>query len=82
MLLDMAWRKNCTPCHGPTGRGDGPQGPMMRAPDLSRADWQQNITDDEMANVIRNGKNKMPKFDLPDQVVSGLVQRVRSFRAK
>lgn len=82
MLLDMAWRKNCTPCHGPTGRGDGPQGPMMRAPDLSRADWQQNITDDEMASVIRNGKNKMPKFDLPDQVVSGLVQRVRSFRAK
>ncbi len=81
MLLDMAWRKNCASCHGVGGRGDGPQGPMVRAPDLSRADWQQNVTDEEIATTIRNGKNKMPKFDLPDQVVAGLVQRVRSFRA-
>lgn len=55
---------------------------MARAPDLSRADWQEKVTDDEIAATIRNGKNKMPKFDLPDQVVSGLVQRVRAFRAK
>jgi mono/diheme cytochrome c family protein len=82
MLLDMAWRKNCATCHGSAGRGDGPQGAMARAPDLSRADWQEKVTDDEIAATIRNGKNKMPKFDLPDQVVSGLVQRVRAFRAK
>lgn len=82
MLLDMAWRKNCATCHGPAGRGDGPQGSMVRAPDLTRADWQEKVTDDEIAATIRNGKNKMPKFDLPDQVVTGLVQRVRAFRAK
>lgn len=55
---------------------------MVRAPDLSRPDWQANVTDDEIAATIRNGKNKMPKFDLPDQVVTGLVLRVRSFRTK
>lgn len=82
MLLDMAWRKNCAGCHGPAGRGDGPQGAMVRAPDLSRTDWQDKISDDEIAAMIRNGKGKMPKFDLPDQVVAGLVQRVRAFRAK
>ena len=31
---------------------------------------------------ITNGKGKMPKFDLPDEVVKGLVVRVRSFRGK
>lgn len=55
---------------------------MVRAPDLSRPDWQQNVTDEEIAATIRNGKNKMPKFDLPDQVVTGLVQRVRAFQAR
>ena len=82
MLLDMAWRKNCATCHGSAGRGDGPQGAMVRAPDLSRPDWQEKVSDDEIATTIRNGKNKMPKFDLPDQVVAGLVQRIRAFRAK
>ena len=55
---------------------------MVRAPDLSRPDWQEKVSDDEIATTIRNGKNKMPKFDLPDQVVAGLVQRIRAFRAK
>lgn len=81
-LIDLAWRRNCATCHGAVGRGDGPQGPMVRAPDLTRADWQANISDDEMASIIRKGKNKMPAFDLPDQVVQGLVQRIRAARGK
>lgn len=55
---------------------------MVRAPDLTRPDWQANISDEEMAAIIRKGKNKMPAFDLPDQVVQGLVQRIRSARGK
>lgn len=81
-LIDLAWRRNCATCHGAVGRGDGPQGPMVRAPDLTRPDWQANISDEEMAAIIRKGKNKMPAFDLPDQVVQGLVQRIRSARGK
>jgi mono/diheme cytochrome c family protein len=81
-LVDLAWQRNCATCHGALGRGDGPQGPMIRAPDLTRADWQERISDDEMATIIRKGKNKMPAFDLPDQVVQGLVQRIRATRGK
>ncbi len=81
-LINVAWNNNCRTCHGPVGRGDGPQGPMVRAPDLTRAEWQENISDEEMASIIRKGKNKMPAFDLPDQVVTGLVQRIRSARGK
>lgn len=81
-LINMAWTRNCAQCHGPVGRGDGPQGAMMRAPDLTRGEWQDDITDEEMAAIIRKGKNKMPAFDLPDLVIDGLVQRIRAARAK
>lgn len=79
-LIELAWQKNCLQCHGPTGRGDGPQGPMVRAPDLTRDEWQQRVSDQEMADVILKGRNKMPKFDLSDSIVQGLVQRIRSAR--
>jgi mono/diheme cytochrome c family protein len=76
-LVDITWRQQCATCHGASGRGDGPQGPMFKPPDLA----QSKATDAEMASVIRNGRGKMPKFDLPDDVVGGLVARVRSLRA-
>jgi mono/diheme cytochrome c family protein len=80
-LVEIAWQRNCATCHGQRGRGDGPQGPMMRAPDLTRSDWQGQVTDEQMAEVIRKGRNKMPPFGtLPDQVVTGLVGRIRANR--
>ena len=81
-LINLAWQRNCQQCHGPRGAGDGPQGPMVKAPDLTRPDWQAKVTDEDIADIIRRGKNKMPKFDLPDQVVMGLVKRVRAARAR
>jgi cytochrome c oxidase cbb3-type subunit 3 len=80
-LVDLVWRQQCSTCHGPIGRGDGPSGPMVQAPDLTRADWQAKTTDVEIATMIHNGKNRMPKFDLPDPVVRGLVARIRSLRS-
>ena len=77
-LVQLAWEKNCTTCHGPRGRGDGPQGPMLRAPDLTRAEWQDRVSDAEIAETIHKGRNKMPSFDLPPQVIQGLVLRIRA----
>lgn len=81
-LVDIAWRQQCASCHGPTGRGDGQMGPMVQAPDLSRNDWQAKVTDAEMAATIKNGRNRMPKFDLPEPVVGGLVARIRTLRGR
>lgn len=81
-LVEVAWRNQCSSCHGASGHGDGPQGPMFKAPDLAREDWQAKVKDDEIAATIRDGKGRMPKSDLPDDVVRGLVARVRSFRGK
>jgi cytochrome c oxidase cbb3-type subunit 3 len=78
-LLTVTWRQNCARCHGMSGRGDGPEGPMLRVPDLSRPDFQSRATDEEIANVIKKGRNKMPAFEaLPPKVVSLLVQHIRS----
>src|SRR6516225_883961 len=68
-LVEIAWRQQCASCHGAGGHGDGPMGPMVHAPDLTREDWQAKIQDADVATVIRNGRNKMPKFDLPEPVV-------------
>lgn len=81
-LADLTWQNQCATCHGALGRGDGPQGPMYKPTDLSRADWQDRTKDDEIAATIRNGKGRMPKFDLPDDVVAGLVGRIRLLRGK
>jgi cytochrome c oxidase cbb3-type subunit 3 len=80
-LVDATWKAQCLQCHGPNGRGDGPNGPMVQAPDLTRPEWQAKVTDEQIAQTIKGGKNKMPKFDLPDTVVQGLVQRIRALRS-
>ncbi len=79
-LVDLAWRQQCVSCHGPMGRGDGQMGPMVKAPDLTRKEWQSRATDDDIAATIRAGRNKMPKFDLPPAVLQGLVARIRSLQ--
>lgn len=81
-LVELAWERNCTPCHGQRGRGDGPQGPMLRAPDLTRGEWQDKVNDPEMLETIKKGRNKMPAFDLPEAVLKGLVQRIRANRQR
>jgi cytochrome c oxidase cbb3-type subunit 3 len=77
-LVDLTWRQQCSACHGASGRGDGQMGPMLQVRDLTAAEWQTQVTNEQIAVTIKNGKNKMPKFDLPDPVIQGLVQRIRT----
>jgi mono/diheme cytochrome c family protein len=80
-LVELAWRQQCTTCHGPAGRGDGQMGAMLQAPDLTRDDLQAKMTDAEMAAFIKHGKDKMPAFNLPEPVLKGLVARIRQLRS-
>jgi cytochrome c oxidase cbb3-type subunit 3 len=81
-LVEITWRQQCSGCHGTMGKGDGQLGPMVQAPDLTREEWQAKVTDADIAASIKGGKNKMPKFDLPDPVITGLVGRVRTLRGR
>jgi cytochrome c oxidase cbb3-type subunit 3 len=82
VLVEATWRSQCATCHGPIGHGDGPNGPMVKAQDLTRADWQSSVTDEQLAAAITNGKGRMPKFDLPPALVSGIVARIRASRGR
>jgi hypothetical protein len=55
---------------------------MVQAPDLSRAAWQDSVTDEQIGRVILEGKGRMPRFDLPPATVAGLVRRVRQLRGR
>ncbi len=80
-LIEMAWMQNCAECHGPRGQGDGPKGPTLKAPDLTSAEWQAKVKDEEIEEQILKGKGQMPAFPLPQSTVKGLVARIRALRA-
>ena len=81
-MVEITWRQQCASCHGVSGKADGPQAAMFKPADLSKEEWQGKVNDDEIATTIKTGKGRMPKFDLPDDVVRGLVARIRTFRGK
>src|SRR5690349_23237043 len=75
-LVEITWRNQCASCHGIGGKGDGPQGAMFKPPDLTKS----STDDAALLSTIKNGKGRMPKFDIPDDVAQGLAARVKSFR--
>jgi len=81
-VVDITWAKQCANCHGKRGRGDGPQSQMVKARDLSVREWQESVSDEHLAKVIREGKDKMPAFNLPDSIVQGLVEQVRKWKRR
>ncbi len=80
MLVEVVWQNQCLACHGMIGKGDGPNGPLVHATDLTREDWQASVTDAQIALSIKNGKGLMPKFDMTDSLMSALVRRIRALR--
>jgi mono/diheme cytochrome c family protein len=77
-----AWGSQCSSCHGKIGKGDGPNGKMVKATDLSNPDWQAQITDEQIVASITTGKNAMPAFsNLPKDTVENLMWLVRWFNS-
>jgi mono/diheme cytochrome c family protein len=52
------WAENCLPCHGPTGRGDGPTAQSIPNPvgNLLDPEVYRNRTPAEHFDVIKNGR--------------------------
>lgn len=73
------YKQKCASCHGPDGKAETSAGKAMKVRSFADPDVAK-MSDDELAEVITNGKGKMPKYGSslkPDQVKS-LVEYCRS----
>lgn len=79
--------KNCSTCHGPAGKGDGPAGKMLKPPPADLGTVTKTMSDADVAKVIKEGGKSigksasMPGFKgkLSDDQIQGLVQYVKGF---
>lgn len=78
---ETLFKSNCVVCHGADGTGT-PTGKSLKAPDL-HSDAVQKMTDAQITEQIKNGKNNMPPFPnfKPDEV-KALIAYVRTFKKK
>ncbi len=81
-LVEMTWQRQCSLCHGLEGRGNGPNAPMTHPPDLTDPKLQASASDEDLAQLIRKGRNRMPGFNLPQPLIQALVERIRIFGRK
>ena len=78
---EATYKAKCSSCHGATGTPSPGMAKMMGVKPVSDPSVKA-MTAPEMEAIVKNGKGRMPKFDLPDSVVRGLVARIRASRGR
>jgi mono/diheme cytochrome c family protein len=77
------YKVQCSMCHGPTGKGDGPVAAMHkpRPSSFTDAERMAKVSDDSLAKVISVGRNEMPSFKkiLTENEIREVVTYVRCF---
>ena len=80
------YKTNCVPCHGETGKGDGPAAGVLKPPPRDHTDkaYMGTLTDKQLADIIKmggaiKGKPLMPSHpQFKDPELAALVAYVRS----
>jgi mono/diheme cytochrome c family protein len=72
------FRKDCAKCHGKTAEGRHFAGPSLISEKAAAT------SDDELHNIISNGKHRMPKYvgKLTPEEIDMLVQEIRAANKK
>jgi cytochrome c553 len=79
------WQKHCAKCHGAHGKGDTKMGKKSGVKDMTTAEYQASLKDDQAFKSIKEGlkeegKERMkPSKDLSDQEIKDLVAYLRTF---
>jgi mono/diheme cytochrome c family protein len=78
LTTDPVFVKNCAKCHGTNAEGRHFRGPSLVSPKVAAA------SDDELRNIINNGKGHMPKFagKLSSDEIETLVQQIKALNHK
>jgi cytochrome c oxidase cbb3-type subunit 3 len=58
---EATYKAKCAGCHGPDGTGMTAAGKAMKVRDFHSPEVQKE-TEAELADIITNGKDKMPKY--------------------
>lgn len=73
------YKSKCAGCHAADGAGS-PMGKKMGAQDFTSSDVQK-MSDKDLADIITNGKNKMPAYkSLTADQVKGLVDYIHTIK--
>jgi mono/diheme cytochrome c family protein len=80
------YQKNCTACHGESGKGDGPGAGVLKPPPRDHTDkaYMSTLSDKQIADVIKmggaiKGKPLMPSHpQFKDPELQALVAYIRS----
>lgn len=72
------YKSKCAACHGPDGAGATTMGKKLGVKDF-RSPEVTKLTDAELFDITKKGKNKMPAYDkkLTDDQIKDLVKYVR-----
>jgi mono/diheme cytochrome c family protein len=84
------YKANCVPCHGESGKGDGPGAGVLKPPPRDHTDYayMSTLTDKNIADVIRmggaiKGRPLMPSHpQINGGDLDALVAYVRSLSVK
>ncbi len=80
--------KNCSACHGPGGKGDGPAGKILKPPPADMTVTAKKASDADLTKIIKEGgkavgrSGAMPPYGskLNDEQIQSLVQLVKGFK--
>jgi mono/diheme cytochrome c family protein len=78
LIANAVFQKNCAKCHGKTAEGRHFGGPSLIS-DKTSAE-----SDDDLRNIIANGKGRMPKYTskLTPEEINTLVQQIKMLSKK
>jgi mono/diheme cytochrome c family protein len=79
----MVYQTYCQPCHGGTGKGDGPVAMRGFPPPPSLfAEHAVHLTDDQMFDIVSRGQKNMPSYavQVPPQDRRAAILYVRSLQ--
>jgi mono/diheme cytochrome c family protein len=80
--------KHCVMCHGPSGKGDGPAGKMLKPPPAELATAIKGKADADIAKVIKEGGKAVGKSaamlafgnKLKEDEIRSVVEYVKGFK--
>ncbi|MFQ5703647.1 MAG: c-type cytochrome [Gemmatimonadales bacterium] len=79
------FKRNCSACHGKKGKGDGPAAVALnpRPANLANAKFMAQYSDEELREIITNGRRTMPAFGklLKPEELQAVAEFVRSLSA-